>query len=434
MNFLVINMEALTLGSIVLPNIFFMFYFIQSGRTAAAALPVIFFYVMAKTIPYAIRSFGKVKNPYNILAASICLTLLGTILALYQPIIPEAATLTGIGIGCLKPAYQQLKDEYRAQGKWPYSKDALYGIPYLLFALILGVALTKLTLLAFLGEIILMALLGGVLTSKLKNPWPATPTFAGPLSWRPAIATLLVFSMALGARGLKQTGSTPLIFLTLGMWLVMLVGFGRLQHRVKSSRLWTFWNGATTNFLLIYSLFYFDTLDKMLLLFAAYGLFILATVGGLLLSPRLRKTSYWWLAFPGAVLGLILSLLPTSWCYLAGLFIASLFCSTINAFIWPFYYKRDTTIPPLNTRFVRQNFNILGAVVSQVTLISLLIITNFLFDRHGRQILHAYYAHVPDLGLGQPLWITRLVCVTLLVIVAAILIKRKLPQLYNKNK
>lgn len=51
MNFLVVNMEALTLGSIVLPNIFFMFYFIQSGRTTAAALPVIFFYVMAKTVP-----------------------------------------------------------------------------------------------------------------------------------------------------------------------------------------------------------------------------------------------------------------------------------------------------------------------------------------------------------------------------------------------
>lgn len=143
--------------------------------------------------------------------------------------------------------------------------------------------------------------------------------------------------MGLGARGLKQMGSTFLLFLTLGMWLVMLVDFSRLQHLVKSSRLWTFWTGATTNFLLIYSLFYFDTLDKMPLLFTAYGLFILATIGGLLLSPRLKKTSYWWFAFPGATLGLILSLLPTDWYYLAGLFIACLFCSTINAFIWPFY-------------------------------------------------------------------------------------------------
>lgn len=433
MNFLVVNMEALTLGSIVLPNIFFMFYFIQSGRTTAAALPVIFFYVMAKTVPFAIRSFGKVQNPYKILAASIGLTLLGTGLALYQPIISEAATLIGIGIGCLKPAYQQLKDEYRAQGEWHYPKAALYGILYLLFALVLGVALTKISLLAFLGEIILMVLLGGALTSKLPNPWPSTPTFTGPLSWRPLIATLLVFSMGLGARGLKQTGSALLLFLTLGMWLVMLVGFSRLQHLVKSSRLWTFWTGATTNFLLIYSLFYFDTLDKMPLLFTAYGLFILATIGGLLLSPQLKKTSYWWFAFPGATLGLILSLLPTDWYYLAGLFIACLFCSTINAFIWPFY-KQDATIPPLNTRFVRQNFNILGTVASQVTLISLLIITNFLFNLHGRQILHAYYAHVPDQGLSQPLWITRLVCVILLVIVAAILIKRKLPRIFNKSE
>lgn len=55
-------MEALTLGSIVLPNIIFMLYFIQQGRTAVVALPVIFFYVMAKTVPYAIRSFGNVKT------------------------------------------------------------------------------------------------------------------------------------------------------------------------------------------------------------------------------------------------------------------------------------------------------------------------------------------------------------------------------------
>lgn len=432
MNFLVTNMEALTLGSIVLPNIMFMFYFIQNGRTAAAALPVIFFYVMAKTIPYAIRSFGKVKNPYNILLVSIWVSLLGAALALYQPLMPEAATVVGIGFGCLKPAYQQLKDEYKAKQQWPYSKAALYGIFYLLIGLILGAALTVISLKLFLGELILMIFLGVVLVMKLPSPWSGQAMFTGSFNWRPAIATILVFAMELGARGVKQTGSWLLMLLTLGMWVVMLISFSRFQGRVKSSRLWTFWTGATTNFLLIYSLFYFDTLDKMAQLFTAYGLFILATIGGLLLSPRLRKQANWWLIFPGALVGLLIALIPNNWCYLAGLFIASLFCSTINSFIWPFY-RQDRSIPPLNTRFVREHFTILGSIVSQVTIISLIIINNFLFNFHGRQILHAYYAHTPDLELGKPLWITRLFCVILLTVVAVVLIRRKLPSPSKTN-
>lgn len=82
-------MEALTLGSIVLPNIIFMLYFIQQGRTAVVALPVIFFYVMAKTFPYAIRSFGNVKKPYRILLTSSCLALGGVGLAFFRPLLPE---------------------------------------------------------------------------------------------------------------------------------------------------------------------------------------------------------------------------------------------------------------------------------------------------------------------------------------------------------
>lgn len=424
MNFLVINMEALTLGSIVLPNIIFMLYFIQQGRTAVVALPVIFFYVMAKTVPYAIRSFGNVKNPYRILLTSSCLALGGVGLAFFKPLLPEGATPLGIGMGCLKPAYQQLKDEYHQQGTWHYSRASLVGIFYLLIILGLGMWLSYFTLAAFMGELFLMIVLGIILVIKLPTPWPGTSAFSGPFNWRPVIATLIIFGIAMGARGLKQTGSLPLTFLTLGMWIIMLMGFGQLQSRFKSSRLWTFWTSATTNFLLIYSLFYFDTLNLTPQLFLAYGLFILATIGGLLLSPRLRNRACWRIIFPGAAVGLLFSLFPSNWCFLAGLFITSLCCSSINALTWPFY-QNDSTIPPLNNRFIRQHFNILGTVISQITLISLLIITNFLFNDHGRQLLHAYYAHTPNHALGEPLWLTRVICVALLVFMMVFLINRQ---------
>lgn len=432
MNFLVINMEALALGSIVLPNVFFMLCFIQQGRTAPAALPVIFFYVMAKTVPYAIRSFGRVANPYRILLASSGVALVGAGMALFRPMLPEGATLLGLGMGCLKPAYQQVKDEYRWQGAWHHPKAALAGIFYLLLVLGLGMALGHRNLAAFLGELILLLTLGLVLIIKLPSPWPGRSAFTGPFRWRPAIATLLIFGMALGARGLKQTGSLPLAGLTLGMWLVLLLGFGRLQRRFKSSRLWTFWTSATTSFLLIYSLFYFDTLDQMPQLFTAYGLFILATIGGLLLAARLRGKQHWWITFPGAVVGLLVSLVPTGWGYLTGLFIASLCCSTINAVIWPFY-RKDAAIPPLNDRFVRQNFNVLGSIAAQVTLISLLVVTNLIFNDHGGQILRAYYAHLPNLSLGEPLWLTRLVGVALLTLVALVLMARNLPDIEDNK-
>lgn len=74
-----------------------------------------------------------------------------------------------------------------------------------------------------------------------------------------------------------------------------------------------------------------------------------------------------------------------------------------------------------NGRFVRQIYYILGSIASQVTLISLLIITNYLFDRNAHQLLAAYYQHAAFLGLNWPLWLTRLGTLGLIIIVMIIL-------------
>lgn len=46
MKWLKVNMETITLGYVALPNVLFMTYFLEHFRAAAAALPVILFYVM----------------------------------------------------------------------------------------------------------------------------------------------------------------------------------------------------------------------------------------------------------------------------------------------------------------------------------------------------------------------------------------------------
>lgn len=142
MLFLITNLEALSLGYIVIPNIVLMTYFIQNSRNPAAALPMILFYTALKTTPYAQRSLGKVTNPYKILKISLLIALLGAILSLYHPLIIEGVILIGVGLANVPAAYLQLKDNYRSRTKWAYSKAMFYSIFYLIISIGLGMLLS----------------------------------------------------------------------------------------------------------------------------------------------------------------------------------------------------------------------------------------------------------------------------------------------------
>lgn len=124
MKWLEIEMETVSLGAVALPNVLFMTYFMQHSRRAVAALPVIMFYVMVKTVPYALRSFGKVQNPLRLLRCSLVVALLGALLAAGTPLVVEGAILVGMGLASVQPAYQQTKDHFKQTGAWPaYARD-----------------------------------------------------------------------------------------------------------------------------------------------------------------------------------------------------------------------------------------------------------------------------------------------------------------------
>lgn len=83
------------------------------------------------------------------------------------------------------------------------------------------------------------------------------------------------------------------------------------------------------------------------------------------------------------------------WTFLLGMAISFFFVNIINSINLQIYQK-DSTITPNNSRFVRQTYYILGSIASQVTLISLLIITNYLFDHNAHELLAAYYLRSYD--------------------------------------
>ncbi|RVU70505.1 MULTISPECIES: hypothetical protein [Lactobacillus] len=269
----------------------------------------------------------------------------------------------------------------------------------------------------FIGELILIVILALSTILHLPNPWTDSPIFTGSFRLKPIIPTILILLMTLGARGLKQTGAPALIGLSLVIWLIMLFGFNWLQKRLSPSRLWTFWTGSVINFFLIYSLFFFDTLGKFKLLYVAYILYILATISSLLLA---KKVHSWKVIIGGSVLGLLISLIPSHIAFLIGLAITCFFCNLINRYVWP-QYQKDSSIPELRKRFVKQNYNILGSIASQITMIAFFIINNFLFNYHTGQIFAAYYLQRANTTLTWVLYTTRLGCIVLIVTVLAIL-------------
>lgn len=420
MTFLITNLETLSLGYVVLPNILFMTYFIQNSRQPVAALPMILFYAALKTTPYAQRSFGKVTNPYKLLKNGLIIAILGGIIALFHPSIIEGVILIGIGLANLPAAYLQLKDEYRLHARWNFGKTTFFSIFYLIAAIILGMLLSKLAFDLFVAELILILFLGLIGVMRLPTPWK-NRTFTGKFRFKPLIPTILILLMTIGARGLKQTGASQLVILTLVIWLVMLLGFNWLQKKLVASRLWSFWTGAVTNFFLIYSLFFFDTLGKFSLLYAAYILYILATITSLILAREIRS---WKIIIGGSVLGLIIALIPSYWAFLVGLTMTCFFCSLINRFVWP-RYQADESIPQINKRFVKQNYNILGSIASQITLICFFMINNFIFSHHTNQIFAAYYLQKASPELSWVLYTTRLACIVLLILVLSLLLVKE---------
>lgn len=231
--------------------------------------------------------------------------------------------------------------------------------------------------------------------------------FSGKFRIKPLIPTILILLMTIGTRGLKQTGASELITLTLINWIIMLLGFNWLQKKMSASRLWIFWTGTVVNFFLIYTLFFFDTLGEFNLVYIAYVLYAIVTMGSLVLVKKFKS---WKTIIGGSLAGLIIAALPSQWAYLIGLTIACFFCNLINYHVWPRYLE-DSSIPQISKRFVRQNYNILGSICSQITLICFFIINNFIFNHNTGQVFTAYYLQKAANGLSWVLYTTRLGCI-----------------------
>lgn len=410
--------EALALGDVVVPNILLITYFIQHYRISTAAIPLIIFYTAIKAIPFALRSFGHVSNPYRLLVADLIVALTGAIFLLFRPLLVGGALLLGCGLATFKPAYQALKDEYRRQGRWQFPRAALVGIVFLLVYLVISFALGTH---AFNWGVVMLILLIGlalIFVCHLPSPWLFTrPFFTGPLIPRRLATTLLILLLALGVRGIRQTGNLVLIGVTLASWVILLFNFSIIRS-YRPARLWTIWLGASNNFLLIYSLFLFTVQNKSGELAIAYGLYILAMIGGLVIAGKCRSHSS--LVLTGTLVSLAVTLIPSNGFFLLGLFGTALFSSIIGHYNVR-AYTTDPDIAPLNCRFIRNHFNILGAILSQVVLLASIIIVNLLFDHHGRQILASYFRAQSNQSLVTPLWYVRCVCLVLLAITALLI-------------
>lgn len=417
---LLINQDALNYGYFALPTMLLIQYFASQGRTVKSAMPVIFFYVFAKTIPFVWRAVGPIKQPWQLLRYDSAVVVFGTLIMMIPSLVAEGATILGCGMATMPAAYQTVRDHFKQAKQWPAKGTGIPAIGELLFLIILGFVLSKWHWEAFVLELFIVELGYLSVAWGLPNPWPDQKQIgSGRFNWRQLLVAIIVFLMAIATRGLKQTGLPILVWLLLAMWLVMLLGFSRLQRQAPTYRMWTFVVGAIYSGFMIYSVFNFDASGQSDLLIASFLLFVLGMVGGLIGIVKLK-----WLQDPRHLTILLIvsdvcMLIPNNIIYLIGFFLLVGIASAINTIVWRFY-REDQRIPVLNHRFTRLYYNVLGSISAQVCLIATILLVNFFYDRQLQQILRIYYQHQTGVSLAMPMYWVRVICVVLLAIVMVV--------------
>ena len=269
--------------------------------------------------------------------------------------------------------------------------------------------------LAFLTTIAL-ASLGYVIWLRTKNPYKNVRMFVGDQA--PRESTLFaasVLALTLCVRLFRQTASmwaVAMLPIALVLMLVLDAPHRKVPYRAHSTR--TLWYGAMTNFLHVFTLFYFTSVGESDELGIVYFVIGAGAAAGTLVAPLIKRKiapkHYEVLCIMGAVIASCGLLVPQL--YVATTALTSMLVTMGNAESFVIYLN-DERIAPEERRLVRSKFYGIGSIVEQVQMAAAIFVCSVMI-RGDASAAMAGYAIRDTSTLNLPVYRQALaICVAL---------------------
>lgn len=432
--------NALSQGSVLLPNLMFVGLYYGHYGVTDFIMPFVLLYAMQKSGVFFISSFGRLKNPYKLWLFGMILAIVGCAF-MYIGSAGEfniawdmGAVFIGLGLSGFPAFYKTCESALKESGygklwngKWSMILGyAFWGV----FVCVIRVQryinmYTVITMILFL----LVASLVLCLFVRKKQPYRGEVfekgTFHVPSFGMAVLVLILVFTV----RFLKQTADIRIIFLLAISFMALIIVSEKIKkqpYRLHSIR--TLWYGAAKNFVNIFSLLYYLGIgaseEKIIMV---YVMIILGDAFAMILGPilkkRISKSNYELVCIMCAAGFAFVMLLPGDIWYLIGVLLIMTFAS-MGSNVSMKEYMQDERFVPEEKRLVRSKFNGIGAVFEQVFMLLALVLCSYLISGQGSLALSAYAKRTGFDGSMNIFFYAKLICISLNFIFAIYVAKK----------
>ena len=392
-------------------------------------VPVVILYSIERACLIALRGFGEIQNPYRILKGGVLIALVGAILmmlsAFYFPLLMISAVFIGLGLAPAKamfiPIFSSLVEKDPSLKKGGSIGTLLY------FALIIVVMCfghSALPVAPVLFILYMVAIAWIVIRFDGDSIYGGKRAFDyGKKNGVFFVFAVLALLSLLILRQYKESGISVLMWLT----PVLVIVFLCLEiHRRRGYRMYsfqTYWAGAVSSFLLLYSLVYHSSVGNKSMSTLVY----VALTAGSFLTGIFRKALK--KALPGekginvamvlsALFALLVSL-PSNVLNLLGIALSSSFSGVVS-YHCGVKYMEDQRHARLERPLVKLRIQTTGSIIEQL----LLFFSIYFLGEFGlhQNLLEAYVAGEPDAGLAPLLRSAGLVSAIILLLGALIII------------
>ncbi|MDY5986193.1 hypothetical protein [Sporofaciens sp. SGI.106] len=422
-------LSSLSESYMLLP--FTIFSSLLSGKIATVNffVPVVILYSIERACLIALRGFGKISNPYRIMKSGMVMALSGALLMvlsyLYRPLLIVSSLLIGVGLSPVRamfiPVFSILAERDASLKKGKSIGMILYLL-IMILALGLGKSNLPIVPLLFLLYIssalwIVLRLDGDALFDGRKafDTSKKSPAFF--------IFGILALLSLLILRQYQQSGVSVLMWLTpIAVIFFIDVEMYRRRHYMDYS-FQTYWVGAMKSFVLLYSLVYHTSVSNTTMAMLVY---LAIAVSGIV-SDMVRKMMAKHLSgsrlnnvciLLSAVLSFLLTL-PSQVVNLTGIVLCGIFANIVVSEVSARYMKDERYVRE-ERALVRIRLQTTGSIIEQLILFFTIYMLGEM--RIHQNLLEPYAAGIPNPGVSLLLRTTGLICCTLLLLGAVLIV------------
>ena len=392
-------------------------------------LPVVIIYSIERACLVALRGFGEITNPYRILKSGTMIALLGAIMMVlsffYQPLLMFSALLIGIGLAPYRAMFTPLaaciieKDPSLKKSK---------GIGLIIYLIVMLIVLAfgrlqypLVPILFFIYLTYILWILIHIDCDKLFNLNKAFDfSKNNPIYFVFGLLALLTLFIL---RQYKESSVSVLIWLTPVM-LIIFIALEILRRRnYKDFSYQTYWIGALKSYLMLFSLIYHSSIGNTSMAMLIYLAISVSSIVSIPIKKIFKKyvsqnrTTN--IAIILCAMFSFLLVVPSKAINLIGLTLAEAFANIVSSEIGGRYLADERHVK-LERPLVRLRIQTAGSIISQLVM----FFTIYLLGEIGvhQNLLQAYAAGTPDPTIGLLLRSAGVICSSILLISAFLII------------